>query len=123
VEYLRQTYLDKASGKSHREQPQLKVVRNNWMPEDLIGKFSQILGKDEGEICLRGKNSIDRAILMELLYRFCNIAQPEIGKLVGGIDYSAVSVARKRLRVKMETDTSLKQRFEDILNQLSRLKI
>jgi len=30
-------------------------------------------------------------MLMELLYRFCKISQPEIGRLVGGIDYSAVS--------------------------------
>jgi hypothetical protein len=28
-------------------------------------------------------------MLMEFLYRFCRIAQPEIGRLGGGIDYSA----------------------------------
>jgi chromosomal replication initiation ATPase DnaA len=55
---------------------------------------------------------MDRAILMELLYRFCNITQPEIGRLAGGIDYSAVSVARKRLQVKMETDEPLRKRFD-----------
>jgi len=59
----------------------------------------------------------------ELLYRFCNISQPEIGRLVGGIDYSAVSVARKRLRIKMETDKSLREKFENIVSNLSRLKI
>jgi chromosomal replication initiation ATPase DnaA len=50
-------------------------------------------------------------------------SQPEIGRLAGGIDYSAVSVARKRLRVKMETDASLRKRFEDMIDELSRLKI
>ncbi|MDZ7831669.1 MAG: hypothetical protein U5L07_07940 [Desulfobacterales bacterium] len=39
VEHIRQTYLEKDSGKSHREPPQLKVARNYWMPEDLIKKF------------------------------------------------------------------------------------
>ncbi|MBS3809126.1 MAG: hypothetical protein KGY38_03090, partial [Desulfobacterales bacterium] len=103
--------------------PQLKVARNYWMPEDLIKEVSQFLGKDEDEICRRGKNSADRAVLMELLYRFCDITQAEVGRLVGGIDYSAVSVARKRLRLKMESDADLRQRFEDIAGKMSRLKI
>ena len=80
VEHIRQTPLEKDSGKSHRKQPQLKVARNYWMPEDLIKNVSQILGKDEDEICRRGKNAKDHAILMELLYRFCDIIQAEGGK-------------------------------------------
>ncbi len=123
VEHIRHTYLKKNSRKSHREQPQLKAARNYWMPEDLIKNVSQILGRDEDEICRRGKNSKDRAMLMELLYRFCDITQAEVGRLVGGIDYSAVSVARKRLRLQMESNAVLKQHFEDIADKLSRLKI
>ena len=123
VAHIRQSYLEKDSGKSHREQPQLKVARNYWLPEDLIRKVSQILEKDEDEICRRGKNSKDRAILMEILYRFCNITQAEVGRFAGGIDYSAVSVARKRLRLRMESDAALKQQFEDIADKLSRIKI
>ncbi len=123
VEYIRKTYLDTSSAGHFREQPQLKAARNYWLPEDLIRSFLQLVKKDERDICCRGKNSTDRAILMELLYRCCNITQPEIGKLVGGIDYCAVSVARKRLRIRMEKDVSLKERFEDCLNKLSSLKI
>ncbi|MDZ7831940.1 MAG: transposase [Desulfobacterales bacterium] len=123
VEHIRQTYLEKDAGQSHREQPQLKVARTYWMPEDLIKNVSQILGKEEDEICRRGKNAKDRAMLMELLYRFCDITQAEVGRLVGGIDYSAVSVARKRLRLSMESDAALKQQFEEIADKLSRLKI
>lgn len=123
AEHIRQSCLEKDSGKSHREQPQLKVARNYWMPEDLIKEVSQMLGKNKDEICRRGKNTTNRAILMELLYRFCNITQADVGRLVGGIDYSAVSVARKRLRLKMASDIALKQQFEDMVNKLSRLKI
>jgi REP element-mobilizing transposase RayT len=123
VKSIRDTFRDNAFSGSHRERPQLKDVRNGWMPEDLIRTVSRITGEDEKAICRRGKNSMDRAILMELLYRFCNITQPEIGRLAGGIDYSAVSVARKRLRVKMETDEPLRKRFEDLVDQLSRVKI
>ncbi|MDZ7831668.1 MAG: hypothetical protein U5L07_07935 [Desulfobacterales bacterium] len=46
---------------------------------------------------------------MELLYRFCDITQAEVVRLAVGIDYSAVSVARKRLRLRMESDAALNQ--------------
>ena len=64
--------------------------------------------------------------MMELLYRFCRITQPEIGKLVGGIDYSAVSRARKRLRRRLENEPQIKKRFDKLNDQLiqkSRVKI
>jgi chromosomal replication initiation ATPase DnaA len=65
-------------------------------------------------------------MLMELLYRFCHLTQPQIGELVGGIDYSAVSQARRRLQRQLERDPKLKERFvglTDRLTELSRIKI
>ncbi len=62
-------------------------------------------------------------MLMELLYRFCHIKQPEIGRLFGNIDYSAVSVSRKRLRLKMQENPALKQKFDEIMDDMSRIKI
>ncbi|MBA4396811.1 MAG: hypothetical protein C0394_05450 [Syntrophus sp. (in: bacteria)] len=65
-------------------------------------------------------------MLMELLYRFCSIRQPEIGKLLGGIDYSAVSQARKRLHTKIESDPQWAKEFSEIegkLSQMSSIKI
>ena len=49
---------------------------------------------------------------MEWLYRFCQITQPEIGRLVGGLDYSGVSQARKRLQVRLHREPKLKKRFD-----------
>ena len=60
---------------------------------------------------------------MELLYRYCKIIQPEIGIVVGGIDYSAVSYARKRLRQRIGNDTALRSLFDRVEADLSRLKI
>lgn len=60
---------------------------------------------------------------MEMLYRHCKLTQPEIGRLTGGIDYSSVSYARKRLYQKMAKDLKFKQRFEKSEGDLSRLKI
>jgi len=58
-----------------------------------------------------GRKSIERSMLMKLFYRFCQITQPEIGFLVGGIDYRAVSQTRKRLQVKLEQDPKMKDRL------------
>ena len=63
---------------------------------------------------------------MELLYRFCRITQPEIRKLTGGIDYSAVSQARKRLQLKIQNEPEWGNKFNQIQNklgQMSRVKI
>lgn len=119
IKWAKEDLLDKKS--SSREQPAAKILRKVCEPEELIEHFTLMIGKSREEFCRRGKKSIERAMLMELLYRLCPIKQPEIGRLVGGIDYSAVSQARKRLREKLEKDPKLKKRFEKIYDQLTHL--
>ncbi len=68
-----------------------------------------------------GRHSPERAMLMEIVYRFCRITQPEIGKLTGGIDYSAVSQARNRLRSVLEVDRELRTKFENIIAELKKM--
>lgn len=123
IDRIKDMYLSKEGQVSHREQPQLKEVRSSYTPESLINAFCTLTGQDRDQICQKGRNSIERSILMELLYRFCNINQPEIGRQLGNIDYSAVSISRKRLRLKMEKDELLKQKFDAIVDDLSRIKI
>ncbi|MFA6013352.1 MAG: transposase [Desulfobacteraceae bacterium] len=116
---VKDKYLVKIDPESHREQPHLKEIRSAFTPEKLIDAFCTLTGNDRNDICRRCINSIERSMLMELLYRFCNIKQPEIGRYLGNIDYSAVSISRKRLRLKMEKDGVLKQRFDGIVEGLS----
>ena len=123
IENICGKYLEKLKPESHREQPYLKNVKKKFQPEELIKAFCKITETDKDYICRRGVNSVERAFLMELLYRHCKLTQPEIGRIVGGIDYSSVSYARKRLRQKMGNDLKLKQRFEKLDRDLSRLKI
>ncbi|HLA04739.1 MAG TPA: hypothetical protein VJZ16_02035, partial [Syntrophales bacterium] len=87
-------------------------------PEALISRYLELTGEPRERICKRGRQSLERAMLMELLYRFCRITQPEIGKLLGGIDYSAVSQSRKRLQAKLEQEPELRQRYENIRDHL-----
>lgn len=49
--------------------------------------------------------------MSELLYRYSGLTQPEIGKLLGGIDYSMVSKLRYRLKRKIEHDKQVKKQF------------
>jgi len=119
VQWIKDKYLDNDS--SGREQPALKELRKVFEPEELIEQFIQITGERREDICRRGKNSTERAMLMELLYRFCRITQPEIGKLMDGIDYSGVSQSRKRLNVRMEHDPKQKDIFGKIIKQLHHL--
>ena len=53
----------------------------------------------------------------ELLYRYTGLKQPEIGRLPG-IDYTGVSVARKRLIQLLEKDRLLKKIMEQIQKAL-----
>jgi hypothetical protein len=45
---------------------------------------------------------------MELMYRYGGVSQAEIGKALGGLDYSAVSRERKRLRDKAQNEKALR---------------
>jgi predicted transcriptional regulator len=50
---------------------------------------------------------------LELMYRYGGASQARIGELVG-LDYTAVSRERKRLRDRIESDKGLKKRLETI---------
>lgn len=125
IEEIKEIYTgDK--GSLHREQPALRELKRNINPHELIDRYAQIVKIDTEELTQKGKQSTERAMLMELLYRLCNITQPEIGKLLGGIDYSAVSRARKRLQTKMQNEPDQGKRFTQLRNkleQMSRVKI
>jgi REP element-mobilizing transposase RayT len=122
IEQIKQLFeKDRKVKKSRREQPAFRQLEKTWTPEDLIDSYLKLVPKTREELTSKGKQSPDRAILMELLYRFCKITQPEIGKLLGGIDYSAVSQARKRLNIKMENDQGLKKKFSALQGKLRKM--
>ena len=56
----------------------------------------------------------ERGVAMELVYRYGGVSQAEIGKVLGNLDYTAVSRERKRLRERVEKDKSLKTALEKI---------
>lgn len=59
---------------------------------------------------------------MDLLYRVGGLSGAEIGEMMG-VDYSTVSVGRKRLREKMKGDKHLSRIIKRIETGLSTIKI
>ncbi len=88
----------------------------------MVEKFCR-LTKTTSEEVSRRAGGIKRAMLMEILYRYGRLTQPEIGSMLGGIDYSAVSQARKRFQANMAHDSGLKTEYQRITDELSRIKI
>ena len=76
------------------------------------------LNIDEGELLRRRVRGYGRGLLMEMLYRNGGMNQREIGDLMG-MDYSAVSVGRKRFQMLQEKDKRLKTKIERIKLRLS----
>ena len=113
-------------GKPAREQPETRQLHRAFTADELIDRFSKVVAVEKEALFARGRQSIERAMLMELLYRYCRLTQPEIGKIVGGTDYSAVSQSRKRLRERLNRDATLKKKYQSIEERIaekSRLKI
>jgi len=109
-----------------REQPALRELGKVLNPEKLIEQYLKLVGAKREDICTKGRQSAGRAMLMELLYRYCRITQPEIGRLLGGIDYSAVSQARKRMLLRTQQEPGFGKKYALIqkqLAQMSRIKI
>jgi chromosomal replication initiation ATPase DnaA len=109
---------------SQREQPGAQQLQAK-APAGVIQAVARFFGVAEKR--LTGKRTglrDERAVAMELIYRSGGIGQVEIGRLIGGLDYTAVSRERKRLREKLERDAGLRRAMEQIETQLmSKVKI
>ncbi|HUL38611.1 MAG TPA: transposase [Thermodesulfobacteriota bacterium] len=79
-----------------REVPAVKRILAQVEPEKIIGVISESFKVEKEELLRKGYKGVGRGVLMEMLYRYGGMKQNEIGELLG-IDYSAVSVMRKRL--------------------------
>lgn len=66
----------------------------------------------------RGRCRDQRGLLMELLYRHAGLTQQAIGSHLGGLDYTAVSHERRRVRERMAQDPTLASDWRDIESRL-----
>ncbi|OGC41828.1 hypothetical protein A2Y85_07165 [candidate division WOR-3 bacterium RBG_13_43_14] len=82
-------------------------------PEVLLGLLKSEKGISEEQLGRRG-DGVMRGMVAELLYRYCNTTQRQIGGLLGGIDYVSVHQLRRRFRQKMTGDKNLLKRYKKL---------
>lgn len=105
---------------SLREQPSYRDI-NTLKPETVINLIKKEFDVDVRTLKRSNSNGLIRGITAELLYRFSNITQSQIGKILGNIDYGAVYLLRRRFKEKMTKNPNLKNRFQKIEAQLKNM--
>ncbi len=116
VEWLKKNILKK---KRDRECPTLGKLQRYSAREDIINAIEKETGSSMATI--KEEGGIIRQIAMDLLYRLGGLKGREIGNMFD-VDYSTVSVSRKRLRNKIQKDNDTKRLLSRIEAKLSKLK-
>jgi chromosomal replication initiation ATPase DnaA len=94
------------------------MIFRNKSPELVIEVTARILRISRAELLARGAMTPERGLAMEVLYRYCGLTQARIGELLGGLDYSTVSLNRKKFLERLGKDRQLRQLFAEITKAL-----
>jgi hypothetical protein len=98
---------------SRREQPGVRQLEA-MDPAAVLKKVARYFQLPEGQLTSKCTGRRDeRGMALDLMYRLCAASQARLGALVG-LDYTAVSRERKRLRDRIESDKRLKKRLIEI---------
>lgn len=110
VTYVKGKYAKEGST---REQPMYRgMITEVVEPKIVIDGVSEVFGIDQQRVTERLGDGVVRGVAAELLYRYSGIQQWAIGELLGGIDYSSVSVLRRRLKTKMVNDEVVRDMYK-----------
>lgn len=116
IKKIKEKYL----WKNEKEIPSIRKINSYCSKDKVIQIVCKEIGKDLDYI--KSHKGANRQILMEMLYRYAGLKGREIGELIG-LDYSTVSVGRKRLRGKMLNNNSVQNLVRRIEDSLSIIKI
>ena len=99
---------------SVREQPSMRLLERVG-PGEILRKGAKYfrVGPD-ALVRKRSGHRDERALLMELMYRHGGLRQAQIGEYFGGLDYTAVSHERQRIRRKISESKRIKQWANDL---------
>jgi putative transposase len=116
VDAIRGRYF--SSGSDTREIPTARTPAVRLGPERIIEAVCAETGVARAALLRKGLRGAGRGLLMEMLYRHGGLRQREIGALLG-VDYSAVSIGRKRFLGMMEADPELRALFTRVQTRIS----
>lgn len=100
-----QEIKEKHLQKKEKEVPSVKKIHSYCTKDKVI----EIVCRETGKAWEQIKSTPDshRQILMKMLYRYTGLNNREIGELIG-LDYSTVSVGRRRLKGKLFNNSNLR---------------
>jgi hypothetical protein len=105
---------------SKREQPAVRRFQAKEL-KTVLKAVADYFGLPEDRLTRRRTgHRNERAIAMELMYRYGGVSQAQIGKVLGNLDYTAVSRERKRLRERMPSDKNVRTALKVIERSLNR---
>ena len=111
IERVRSRFLE--SRPRDREVPALRRIAAQVEPERIIEVVCRVMGVRRGEVLKKGRKTKVRGVLMKMLYEYGGLNQREIGALMG-VDYSSVSVGRKRLEGEAKKDRTVGRKLAEI---------
>ena len=107
-----------------QEQPSYReIVVKHIEPETIIKCVAEVFEVKESSILNYYGDSELRGIVSELLYRYGNLTQSEIGKILGGISYSGISKLRFRLRRRLTNHPQTVEKYEALEKKMKELSI
>jgi hypothetical protein len=106
---------------SLREQPSFRDLTTKVLePEVVMGILVRECGVVKKTLQQRRTMGILRGMVAELLYRYCEITQTTIGRMLGDIDYMAVAQLRKRLRAQLDQNKEVRKRYQDMETKIQK---
>jgi hypothetical protein len=116
IEWIRDNFL---KGKVDRECPPLRQLQKHKSKDEIFKVITRVTGKSMDEV-MTTRNPL-KYLAMDLLGRIGGLKGLDIGRIMG-VDYSTVSVGRKRHRERMKRDKKLRTVAKRIEHELSILK-
>ena len=117
IEWIKSNFFEKDRD---RERPSLLRIQKYKAKETIIEAVEKEVGKNIDWI--KKERGTLRQITMDLLYRLGGLKSRAIADIFG-VDYSTVSIGRKRLREKLKKEKKTRNLMRDLEANLSMLKI
>jgi REP element-mobilizing transposase RayT len=119
VTRVRSKYLEAGS---RREQPSYRHLTAKVLePKVILEQIAEVMSIKTEVLSNRKTQGVARGIAADLLYRYSGLTQIEIGKILGGVDYCAVSQLRRRLKHRMAQDQRAARYYRQATTKVKRI--
>jgi hypothetical protein len=100
---------------SYRDQPDYRdLVMTTLEPEQVLDIVTRHFKITTDLLRRRRYNGTLRGIAAELMFKYCNITQSQIGTILGSVDYGVVHLLRRRMREQLVKDGSICKMYAEV---------